>query len=143
MFKVKDILTYLRVRILPTTYDFSADDSDALHQNNSFSYIKLCLIGITSMIIFTVAAISWDQREEIEQGLRDGELFARLEQNLLSRVYSAPGPGIEGRILPTSDLPSLDENDNFMLPPPAIALDEDVDRGGPDEMRTAAAPDFV
>ena len=69
---------------------------------------------------------------QVEQRLRNGDLFVALEDNLMDlgrQVLSVPGPGIEGRILPRTDLPALDENDNFMLPPPAYGLDEDVDRG--------------
>ena len=145
MFNLEDILTYLRARPLPTTYDFSADHSATLHQDRWSPYTRLFLVGIATMIIFTVAAF-WDFGVEAEERLRNGDLFAALEDNLMdlpSRILSVTGPSIEGRILPTTDLPALDANDNFMLPPPAVQLHEDVDRGDPDEMRTAEVPDFI
>ena len=97
------------------------------------------------MIVFTISAL-WDFGEQIEQRLRNGDLFAAFEndlRDLRSRVLSVPRPGIEGRILPRTNPPALDENDDFMLPPPAYQLHEDVDGGDPDGMRTAGVPDFV
>ena len=97
------------------------------------------------MIVFAIAAL-WDLGQQVEQRLRNGDLFVAFEDNLMdleSRVLSMPGPGIEGRILPMTDPPALDEHDNFMLPPPAYRLPEDVDGGDPDEMRTAGVPDSV
>lgn len=145
MFNLKDILTYLRTHTLPTAYDSFADHSAALHQDYSSPYTKLFLVGITALIIFTVSAF-WDLGVQVEQRLRNGDLFAALENNLMdleNGVLSVPGPGIEGRILPRTDLPSLDEHDNFMLPPPLYGLHEDVDGGDPDGMRTPRVPDFV
>ena len=145
MFNLKDILTCLRTRTLPTAHDSFADHSAALHQDYSSPYTKLFLVSITILIIFTVAAF-WDLGVQIEQELRNRDLFAALENNLMdleNGVLSVPGPGIEDRILPRTDLPSLDEHDNFMLPPPLYELREDVNGGDSDEMRTSRVPDFV
>ena len=145
MFNLEDILTYLRAGHLPTTYDFSADHSATPHQDRRSPYTKLFLVGITHMIILTIAAF-WDLGEQVEQRLRNGDLFAAFDDaltDLESRFLSVQAPGIEGRILPRTELPSLDENDNFMLPPPAYRLHEDVEGGNPDEMRTAGVPDSV
>ena len=144
MFNIKDILTYLQIRILLTT-DYFADHSAALHQHYSSPYTKLFVVSITALIIFAVAAF-WDLGVELEQELRDGDLFAALENDLMdleNGVLSVPGPDIEGRVLPRADLPSLDEHDNFMLPPPLYGLHEDVNEGDPDEMRTLRVPDFL
>ena len=142
MFNLEDILTYLRARPLPTIYNFSADHSATLHQDRWSLYIMLFLVGITAMIIFTIAAL-WELGEELEQRLRNGDLFAAFEDDLMDLGSGVLRPSIEGRILPGTHPPALDENDNFMLPPPAYQLDEDVEGGDPDEMRTAGVPDFV
>ena len=121
MSNLEDMLNYLRPDSLPTTYDFSAHHSVALHSDSSSLFTKLFLVGLTAMIIFTVAA-SWDLGQQVAQRLQSGDLFAALEDiqmDMESQVSSVPRPGIEGRILPITDLPALDENDNFMLPPPA------------------------
>ena len=84
----------------------------------------LFLVGLTTMIIFPVAA-SWDLGLHVTQRLQSGDLFAALEDihlHLQSEVSSVPRLGIEGRILPITDLPTLDDNDYFMLPPPAYEL---------------------
>ena len=145
MFNLKDILTYLRAHSLPIPYDFFADHSAALHQDRSSPYTKLFLVGTIAMIIFTVAAFG-DLGVQIEQRLRNGDLFAALENNLMdleNGFLSVPGRRIEGRILPRTDPPTLDENDNFMLPPPFHGLHEDVDGGVPDGMRISGVPDSV
>ena len=136
MFNLKDILTYLQTRTLPTAYGSLADQSTALHHDRSFPYTKLLLVGITAAIIFTVAA-SWDLIVELSVALENGLI------DLENGVLSVPGRGIERRILPRTDPPTLDENDNFMLPPPFYELHEDVDGGGPDGMRFPGVPDSV
>ena len=121
MFNLEDTLNYLRPDPLPTTHDFFADYSVALHSDGLSLCTKLFLIGLTTMIIFTVAA-SWGLGEQAARRLGNGDLFAALEDiqmNLESQVSWVPRPGIEGRILPRMDPPPLDEIDSFMLPPPA------------------------
>ena len=104
----------------------------------------LFLVGLTTMIIFPVAA-SWDLGLHVTQRLQSGDLFAALEDiqmDMESQVSSVPRPGIEGRLLPRTDPPALDENDNFMLPPPAYGLHEDFDGGDLNEMSSAGEPDY-
>ena len=131
MFNLEDILNYLRARPLPTIYDFSADHSATLHRDRWSLFIMLFLVGITTMMIFSIAAL-WELGEQLEQRLRNGDLFAAFENDLMdlgSGVLSVPRPGIEGRMLPGTHPPALDENDNFMLPPPAYQLFDDFEGG--------------
>lgn len=100
------ILNYLQGST-STTYDISREDSDVVPKDSLTGYILLFLIFITAMVFFHI----YDCRE-----------LRRRDQRLSALEYDMMD--ISGRLFPKTERPSLDEDDDFMLPPPAYEFDD-------------------
>lgn len=110
MFNLTHILTYLRVPT-PTTYEVSRDHSVPVRKESPSKYLMLFLIAVTAMVFFHIS----EYRELKERDQRQQDRLAALEIDII---------GIQGKLLPKSGCPELDDDDDFKLPPPAYELHE-------------------
>ena len=112
MFNLTRILTYLQ-ESTPTAYNFAQDQSAAVPKDRSRRHTMLALIFVTIAIVFRITE-RWELRERDQ---RQQDRLATLEIDMVD---------IGGGILPKSECPALDEDDDFMLPPPAYELHEAI-----------------
>ena len=125
MFNLTRILTYLQ-ESTPTAYNFAQDQSAAVPKNRSSRHTMFALIFVTIANVFCIALIFAttaivfriiERRELRERDQGQQDRLATLEIDMMD---------IRGRILPKSECPALDEDDDFMLPPPAYELHEAI-----------------
>ena len=112
MFNLTHILTYLRVPT-PATYEVSRDPSVPVRKESPSKYLMLFLIAVTAMVFFHIS----EYRELKERDQRQQDRLAALEIDVI---------GIQGKLLPKSGCPELDDDDDFKLPPPAYELHEGI-----------------
>ena len=114
MFNLTHILTYLRAPI-PATYGFSRDHLVPVRKESPSKYLMLFLIAVTAMVVFHIS----EYRELRERDQTQQDRLAALEMDVM---------GIQGRLLPKTGCPELDEDDDFKLPPPAYELHEAISK---------------
>ena len=102
------ILNYLQAST-STTYNSSQDDSDTVPKHPSAGYMMLFVILIIVMLFFHIHGY----RELWRRDQRQQNRLSALEDGMMD---------IRGRLLPKTGCPSLDEDDDFELPPPAYEV---------------------
>ena len=91
------------------TWDFPREHSDPAPRDPSSKYHMLFLIALTATIIFYIL----DLVESKGRNQMQGDRLAVLEDGMIEMT---------GRILPLTGPCSLDDDDDFELPPPAYEV---------------------
>ena len=105
MLNLTHALTYWQ-RVTNITWDFPREHSDPIPRDPSSKYHMLFLIALTATIVFYILDL-------VES--KDGN---QMQDNRLAVLED----GMMGRLLPLTGACSLDDDDDFKLPPPVYEV---------------------
>ncbi|KAM0805275.1 hypothetical protein BDR22DRAFT_884815 [Usnea florida] len=108
MLNLTHVLTYWQ-RFTNTTWDFAGEHSDPAPRDPSSKYQMLFLIALTATVVFYIL----DLVESKDRNQKQDNRLAVLEDGMMD---------LTGRILPLTGTCSLDDDDDFKLPPPAFEI---------------------
>ena len=108
MLNLTHALTYWH-RFTNITWDFHREHSDPAPRDPSSRYQMLFLMALTATVIFYILDVV-ETRDRIQ---RQDNRLAVLEDGMID---------LTGRLLPLTGACSLDEDDDFKLPPPAYEV---------------------
>ena len=111
MLNLTHALTYWQ-RFTNTTWDFAREHSDPAPRDPSSRYQMLFLIALTATVVFYIL----DLVESKDRNQKQDNRLAVLEDGMMD---------LTGRILPLTGACSLDDDDDFKLPPPAFEICDD------------------